>query len=293
MPKVDNAIIMAAGTSSRFAPLSYEKPKALIEVKGEILIERQIRQILDAGVPEVCVVTGYKAEQFSYLEKRFGVKLLHNPDYLTRNNNASVWAARETLRNSYLCSADNYFSRSPFEAWVDEAYYAAVYAAGETREWCMEEDEAGFISKVTVGGANAWVMLGHTFWSERFSRSFLRILEEEYDRPETAGKLWETIFMAHLDELKMRIRRYPPDEIFEFDTLDELRDFDESYRSCSRSALLKRAAGDLGVPESELKEIRSLPGKNTAAAGFSFDCKGKRYRFLYETGTLQLDNERL
>ena len=38
--KVDNAIIMAAGTASRFAPLSYEKPKALIEVKGEILIER-------------------------------------------------------------------------------------------------------------------------------------------------------------------------------------------------------------------------------------------------------------
>ena len=36
MIKVDNAIIMAAGTSSRFAPLSYEKPKALIEVKGEI-----------------------------------------------------------------------------------------------------------------------------------------------------------------------------------------------------------------------------------------------------------------
>ena len=36
--KVDNAIIMAAGTASRFAPLSYELSKALIEVKGEILI---------------------------------------------------------------------------------------------------------------------------------------------------------------------------------------------------------------------------------------------------------------
>lgn len=43
--KVDNAIIMAAGTSSRFAPLSFERPKALIEVRGEILIERQIRQL--------------------------------------------------------------------------------------------------------------------------------------------------------------------------------------------------------------------------------------------------------
>ena len=45
---VDNAVIMAAGTSSRFAPLSYEKPKALIEVKGEILIERQLRQLQES-----------------------------------------------------------------------------------------------------------------------------------------------------------------------------------------------------------------------------------------------------
>lgn len=40
--KIDNAIIMAAGYASRFAPLSYEEPKALLNIKGEILIERQI-----------------------------------------------------------------------------------------------------------------------------------------------------------------------------------------------------------------------------------------------------------
>ena len=51
MPIVDNAVIMAAGTSSRCAPLSYEMPKALITVKGEVLIERQIRQLQEAGVP--------------------------------------------------------------------------------------------------------------------------------------------------------------------------------------------------------------------------------------------------
>ena len=43
--RVENAVIMAAGLSSRFAPISYEKPKALICVRGEILIERQIRQL--------------------------------------------------------------------------------------------------------------------------------------------------------------------------------------------------------------------------------------------------------
>ena len=47
--KVDNAIILAAGLSSRFAPISYEKPKGLLHVRGEILIERQIRQLQESG----------------------------------------------------------------------------------------------------------------------------------------------------------------------------------------------------------------------------------------------------
>ncbi|WP_288155380.1 NTP transferase domain-containing protein [uncultured Sharpea sp.] len=61
MFKVDNAIIMAAGTSSRFAPLSYEKPKGLVEVKGEVLVERQIRQLREAGIEDIVLITGYKA----------------------------------------------------------------------------------------------------------------------------------------------------------------------------------------------------------------------------------------
>ena len=70
--QVDNAIIMAAGTSSRFAPISYEKPKALIPVKGEILIERQIRQLKAAGVPVIIVESGYTTEQLLYLRRGLG-----------------------------------------------------------------------------------------------------------------------------------------------------------------------------------------------------------------------------
>lgn len=40
-----NAIILAAGKSTRFAPFTYERPKELFRVKGEYLIERQIKQI--------------------------------------------------------------------------------------------------------------------------------------------------------------------------------------------------------------------------------------------------------
>ena len=200
---VDSAVIMCAGTSSRFAPLSYEKPKALTEVRGEILLERQIRQLIEAGVPEIVLVLGYKKEQFYYLREKFGVTLIENTEYLVRNNHSSLWAARDYLKNTYICSADNYFSENPFEREVDGGYYAAVYSQGPTQEWCLTEDAAGDIDSVTVGGEDAWYMLGHAFWTEDFSRRFLEILEDIYDLPETKDMLWEAIYMRHLDELKL------------------------------------------------------------------------------------------
>ena len=283
--KVDNAIIMAAGTSSRFAPLSYEKPKALIEVRGEVLIERQIRQLREAGIEEVVVVTGYKAEQFEYLKDKYGVVLINNPYYLTRNNNSSIYAAREYIKNSYICSSDNYFITNPFESDVDESYYAAVYIEGETGEWCISED-GGWIKDVKVGGRDSWVMLGHVFWSESFSRSFLHILEDEYEWPETADKLWETIYIEHINELPMKIRKYPADFIFEFDTLDELREFDTSYITNTRSEILKKVAGELGVEEKEIRSVKAFKDKDNAAAGFTFET-GKKYKYYYRTEAME------
>lgn len=287
MHTVDNAVIMAAGTSSRFAPLSYEMPKALITVRGEVLIERQIRQLQHAGVPEIYIVTGYKAEQFAYLKKKYGVHLVHNPDYLTRNNNASIWAVRDILKNTYICSADNYFTVNPFEREVDACYYAAVYADGPTKEWCMEVDDDDFIRHVEVGGSDAWFMLGHTFWDERFSRAFVNILAKEYDLPETADMLWESLYIKHIDELMMRIRRYRDDVVFEFDTLDELREFDDSYVDDTRSAILKEVARELGGSERDIREVTAYKDDTNAAAGFRFVYNGDKYYYSYNDKTLR------
>lgn len=285
--KVDNAIIMAAGTASRFAPISYEMPKALIEVKGEVLIERQIRQLQEAGIKEIIIVVGYKKEQFYYLKDKFNVILIENKEYLSRNNNGSIFAVREYLKNSYICSSDNYFSINPFETQVDDSYYAAVYSKGRTLEWCMSEDDEGYIDSVTVGGSDAWYMLGHTFWSESFSKTFLGILDTVYHLNETKDKLWEKIYIEHLDELKMKMRRYGQNEIFEFDTLDELRLFDTSYVENTRSQIIKEVASKLSSKECEITDLIAYKTENNSAAGFYFKINQNKYRYDYETKEME------
>lgn len=284
--KVDNAVILAAGMSSRFAPLSFEKPKALIPVKGEVLIERQIRQLKEAGVEKIVIVTGYKKEQFAYLKERYGVTLVENREYATRNNNGSIYAARPYIRNSYICCADNYFSINPFETEVEESYYAGLFSEGRTAEWCMSEGPDGYIDKVTIGGENSWYMLGHVFWSEEFSRNFLKILSEIYDLPQTRNLLWEGIYKEHLDLLKMKIRRYESSDIFEFDSLGELRAFDYSYINDSKSEILRRICERLGCQEKELYDIEPIKEVNSAV-GITFKYGSELYRYEYLTENME------
>lgn len=283
---VDNAVIMAAGTSSRFAPISYERPKALISVRGERLIERQIRQLQEVGIPEIIVVVGYKKEQFYYLEEKFKVKIVENNDYLKRNNNSSIYAVRKYLNNTYICSADNYFEVNPFECEVTDSYYAAVYSEGPTEEWCMQEDDNGFIKSVEIGGCDSWYMMGHVFWNQDFSHKFVKILEEEYDRPETKGLLWESIFRNHLSELDMRIRKYESNQIFEFDTLEELRKFDPVYTDNSQSEIMENIAHQLSCHQKDMTSITALLDDYNTAIGFTFMMKGQQYKYLYQERAL-------
>ena len=110
--RVEGAIILAAGAGTRFAPLSFERPKALFEVRGEVLIERTIRQLREAGVERIAVVTGNMKESLFYLEDKLGVSILVNPEYSTRNNHSSVWHAREFLGNTYIVSSDQYYAEN-------------------------------------------------------------------------------------------------------------------------------------------------------------------------------------
>ncbi len=234
---VDNAVILAAGFASRFAPLSRTTPKALLTVRGDVLIERQIRQLKEAGVHDIYIVTGYLKEQFEYLPDKLGVTLIENTEYQERNNHSSVWAARKVLANSYICSSDNYFPENLFTSDSRLPYYSAQYAQGPTAEYCLTADDTGRITDVHIGGSDSWYMLGHVLFDAEFSEHFLRILEAEYNLPATQNLMWENIYMKHLAELSLYIKKYPDGAILEFDTLDELCLFDSSYCSFRDSLL--------------------------------------------------------
>lgn len=244
---------MAAGTSSRFVPLSLEKPKGLLEVNGEVLIERQIRQLQEAGISDITIIVGYKAELFDYLKDKFGVSLVYNEDFQKYNNTSSIIRVLDKLANTYICSSDNYFPKNVFLDESSESYYSALYAEGNTKEYCLSVNEKDYIERVTVGGHDSWYMVGHVYFSNDFSSKFREILKDDYQEETIRRSYWEDVYIKHINELpKMRIHRYKEHDIEEFDSLDELRLFDKSYLNDSRSSILKYIAEKFNCGEEDL-----------------------------------------
>lgn len=277
-----NAVIMAAGTASRFAPLSYEKPKGLLQVKGEVLIERQIRQLREAGVDDITIVVGYKADQFAYLKDKYGVSLVVNEDYDRYNNISSLMRVADRLGDTFICCSDNYFPENVFSARPEGSFYSALYAEGETGEYCLELNEQDEIIKVSVGGCDSWYMVGHVFFSNDFSERFRQIMISEYEKAETKAGYWEDLYIRYIDQLpRMKVHRYASDEIQEFDSLEDLRAFDPKYVNDSGSSIMHHVCSILDCKESDITEI-SVRKDGMTASVFEFLCLKDGHRYAYD-----------
>lgn len=255
--KVDNAVILAAGLSERFAPISYEKPKGLLRVRGEILIERQIEQLIEAGINDITVVVGYKQGYFFYLRKKYGVRIAVDGSLprVTTTGRCGwfvIVSPTPTSVHPTTTSRSTPSSRTCIRRTMRRSSWKVRRMSGAWRPVRVA------VPGVSIGGRDAWVMLGHVFFDRAFSSAFRRILEEEYHRPETAGKLWEAIYMDHLKDLRMVEREYSPGIINEFDSLDELRDFDPSFIENVDSEAFDNIVTLLGCERSEIHDFYPL-----------------------------------
>lgn len=274
---MQNAIILSAGTGSRMVPITYETPKGLIRVRGEILIERQIKQLHAAGIRDIYVVVGYMKERFEYLKNQFGVKLIHNPDFWVKNNLSSLYHARHVLCNSIISIADIWLSNNIFFHQQPESWYACKFIPSTTEEWYIKTAN-GYISNISKGGQNSWVLMGPAFLNFECSKKMISLLERYYQSSGSANMYWEDILIGHLQELPIRSFQQPEDTIFEFETLEELRRFDSSYFIDSGNSTMKQIAGFFRIPESKICSIQSIKTGMTNLT-FSFKVNDRFYVF--------------
>ena len=91
------AIILAAGRGSRMQKLTDDRPKCLVELRGQCLLDRQLAALRGAGIDQIGIVTGYKRELIAQHVQGQGVAEFHNPRWSETNMVSSLEAARDWL----------------------------------------------------------------------------------------------------------------------------------------------------------------------------------------------------
>ena len=90
------ALILAAGQGTRLQPLTNNKPKALVELLGTSLLDRQVSVLNSANVTDIQVVAGYQAKKI----QKLGFNCAINSDYASSNMVTSLFCALPFIKKS-------------------------------------------------------------------------------------------------------------------------------------------------------------------------------------------------
>ena len=277
--KVDNAVILAAGGNDITAKSVYSMPKGLFQKGGETLIERQIRQLKEAGIDDITVVIGYKQEMYFFLADKWNVNLEINPD-LKKNNIYSLYIARKHLGSTYICNCDNYFEENPFSQYEYDAFHATVYKDDAHNELLVHKNESGRILEVFSGEDEGECIYGHAYVDRRFSQRLVRFMENEIDNFRVSALFWEEFVGFHADDLDMYARKYPASFLFEFDSIQEIQKIDGLFLGNVSGWINEKICNVLNCKEDDIRDITVLE-KGLSNILFTFVVKGKKYIFRY------------
>lgn len=291
--KVKNAVILAAGASTRFIPLSLEQPKGLFEVKGERLIERQIRQLQEAGIKDITLVLGYKKEMFFYLKKKFNVNFVFNSSYNVKNNIESLRVARKFLGNSYICSSDDYFVHNPFNTYEYQSFYAGMYVEAKTGEMYVDLQDDDSIAWMEKGRATGNILLGHSYWTNAFAAKFLELADDDVKVGVYNNAFWEWLVRDNLQLLpKFYFKQYPSNIIYEFDYFEDLRKFDLEYQQNTHSSIIRNIKLVFRCDEEDIIDFRNV-NEGMTNTSFIFKINGVDYIYRHPgDGTENIINRR-
>ena len=223
------AILMAAGLGSRMRPLTDMTAKPLVKVNGVPLIETVVAALEKRGVVEIFIVTGYKSEQFGAIADRNGkVRLVHNPEYATKNNINSVAVVADRMKDAdcFICEADLFVANDAVLCCeLPKSGYFGKMVRGYSDDWVFDTDSNGRITRVGKCGEDCFNMVGVSYFKAADAAKIAEAVLEDVKKPENAQLFWDDVVnrLVKQGELDLIVHEVSSGEIVECDTVDDLK----------------------------------------------------------------------
>ena len=117
------ALVMAGGLGSRLRPLTDEVPKPLLPIGGRPILELILRQLRSAGVTEVYISLGYKAELIrAYVAdgRRLGIHVRYVDEPTPLGTAGALGFVKDDVRAPLLVMNGDILTKLDFRAFHDQ-----------------------------------------------------------------------------------------------------------------------------------------------------------------------------
>ncbi len=228
--RVRRAIILAAGFGARLVPITLNTPKPLIRVKGVRIIDSLLDAVQRAGIEEIYIVRGYLGEQFDQLLHKYpNIKFIENPIYNESKNISSAMCARHLLENAYIMEADLILYKPEL---IQKYQYSSNFLGvptETTNDWCFETKNH-IITALKLGGVNCHHVFGISYWDGADGARLYEDIKKIYEMPGGKERLWDQVPLEYCQgNYRVAVRECSFDDIYEIDSLSDLKKVDPSY----------------------------------------------------------------
>ncbi|MCI5621087.1 MAG: phosphocholine cytidylyltransferase/choline kinase family protein [Lachnospiraceae bacterium] len=265
------AVILAAGAGMRMVPINRAQSKGMLQVHGETLVERLIKQLHAVDVTEIYIVVGFMKEQYEYLMDKYQVELIVNREYDVKNNLWSLAKASKHLEEAYVIPCDIYCQENPFHKC--ELYSWYLVQEEKTRKSDVSLNRKGELVRIDAA-TEGNQMIGIAYLDIADGTRIADKLDQMKQNPEYEDCFWEeALYEKNRMIISGKVDRTK--SIYELNTYEQLRALDTNSIHLE-SDVLYIIADTFGVSTEEISKITVLKTGMTNRS-FLFTCKGKRY----------------
>ena len=263
------ATILAAGYGLRMVPINTEEPKGLLEVHGEPIIERIIKQLHEVGIADISIVVGFMKEYYEYLIDQYNVKLIVNTHYSTRNNIYSLYLAKDRLENGYIIPCDIWFKNNPFSTVEDPSWYLFSDKLTSKSNWSVSKNHKVKHTKSQLGNRMIGIAYLNKVDADKLVQRMSSLIRaKKYDL------FWEDA-LAEKDNFLINGRIIPNSEHAEINSYEELLELDSNSSHLENEAI-QIIENMFKIDKSDIHNIHTLK-KGMTNRSFIFTVKNKRY----------------
>lgn len=266
-----NAIILAAGFGMRMVPINREVPKALLEVNGERLIERLIKQLHEVGVMDIYIVVGFMKEQFEYLQDKYGIELIVNNEYFFKNNLYSLSLVLNHISNTYIIPSDIWCKRNPFHKHEKVSWYMVSDIVDNESSVRINRNLELIKVSPSIGGNS---MIGICFLKEKQAKIVRDKISDYSTDSRYDNVFWEEA-LYEKNKMIVSARIMHAIDVAEVNTYEQLRALDCNSNQLKSDSIFL-ISYIFSVPPAEIKGISVLK-KGMTNRSFLFKCKNRKY----------------